>query len=738
MLPMPRDEPPDRAHRLVDGALLSLMAATAFALGCQELSDSDVWWHVRTGQWIRENRSVPSVDLFTYTSADRPWIDLHWLFQATLAAAYSAGGVCGMIVMASAVCTAALLVGVSARGRGWPSWVVAACWLPALVVMSARFVPRPEAFSLLFLAAYLAVLRGANEAPRLAWVLPGVQVLWVNSHGLFVLGPVVLAAYLADAVAGPGPGGIPRDGRWWAHVGGASVLAVAACLVNPYGLRGVMLPLELFPKITAWGGPYKTWIAEFTGLRQFARDLGPAAAGNLYLRTECALFWLLPISFLVPAAWRAGQRSVAAGVGAGRGHVGVWSGALAVAVGLVVVDAAGFPGLGTPGWLVQVGRLAPLGIAAPGALGSAFMIRSSRCAALVSGVGGLATAAWVVWLRFTLLGPEPGPAAWLGASDRGAPVLGGLTAALGVGAAVLTVRAGGRLFGMLLAASFGFLALQASRNMNLFALVAGFVLAGNLGRWVVELTAGPPGSWPSLGTGPLPGLAARGAVAGLLGLWLVAVPTGWFFRATGEPRRFGLRTAPDAYAHDAARFAGRPGLPDRALVFDLRLAGVYVFHNGPRRKAYLDGRLEVPSRETFEAYVRLNRMLNSGRPGWAEAVHRAGTPLILLDHERNFGAEATLLADSGWRCVYYDALGSVFIPRRWRAPGVSYPTVDFAARHFGGARRRAAAPRPEGRAEARALLDLAAAVQARPGAPPRLPLALRGYPGSPGSLVGTH
>ena len=84
--------PPDRATRLADGALVLLFLASAFALGCQELYDSDIWWHLRTGQWIGEHREVPRVDPFTFASAGRPWIDLHWLFEVLLAKAFAADG----------------------------------------------------------------------------------------------------------------------------------------------------------------------------------------------------------------------------------------------------------------------------------------------------------------------------------------------------------------------------------------------------------------------------------------------------------------------------------------------------------------------------------------------------------------------------------------------------------------------------------------------------------------------
>ena len=216
----------------------------------------------------------------------------------------------------------------------------------------------------------------------------------------------------------------------------------------------------------------------------------------------------------------------------------------------------------------------------------------------------------------------------------------------------------------------------------------------------------------------------RASLAGLAGLMVLAIASGRFPRGTANSRQFGLSAAPLTYAHEAARFAGRPGLPDRALVYDLRQAGVYLFHNGPQRKLFLDGRLEVPSRETFETYVWLDRMLNTGGRGWAQRLARMGDPLILLEHQKYFGAEATLLADPDWRCIYYDAIASVFVSRRRRDLEASFPSVDFAARHFQSPPNDpawpAVLPVPWEDARARALLELGVAVRTRPGCSWRL------------------
>jgi tetratricopeptide (TPR) repeat protein len=704
-----------RARRLADGAVWLLLVAAAGLLGCQQLFDGDVWWHVRAGQWIWEHRAVPTRDPFTFASADRPWIDLHWLFELILAAAFAAGGVRGLILTAAGVGTAVLLIGLAARDRRWPFGVVAACWLPALVAMSARLVPRPEILSFLAMAVYLAVLLRADERPALAWLLVPVQVLWVNVHGLFVLGPIILGAYLVGhCVDAPRrPAAPPAPLRRWGHLGGAAVGVGLACLASPYGLRGALFPMELFPKLTMWGGPYKALVVELLDLREYIRRQGLPALGGLYTRTECALLWALPLSFLVPAIWRAGRGAAGRPGGSSPVRAVAWLVASGLSAGWILVAAIGLPGPETDARLVRLGGLAPAAPAILGMAGAALLVRSSRRAAALAAIGGLAEAAWVAWLRVQLLGPEPGPLARLAGPNS--PALGGAAALLGVAAAGLVLRDGGRgpTFRLLLAAFFGYLALQAIRNIGLFGLAAGFVLAWNLGEWAAELAAEPAAD---ARMGAPAGLAARVVLVGLAGLILATVVSGRFFRATGERRAFGLAADPLAYAHEAARFAGRPGLPERALVFDLRQAGVYLFHNGPARKLFMDGRLEVPGRATFETYVRLGHLLIEGRPGWAEPVHRMGDPVILLDHEENSGAEATLLVSPDWRCIYYDAVASVFVARRRRDLGPSFPSVDFAARHFldlDPSRGAAGPAGPRRFGEAKALFALGSAVGSR-------------------------
>ncbi len=135
------------------------------------------------------------------------------------------------------------------RDRRWPSWLFAACWVPALALMSIRFVPRPEIFTVLGMAAFLSILLRVDFNPRLAWFLPLIQVVWVNTHGAFVLGPIILTSFLTERLVAPtlersdaGEAQRPAGARWWAHVGGSALLVAVACLFNPYGVRERFFP----------------------------------------------------------------------------------------------------------------------------------------------------------------------------------------------------------------------------------------------------------------------------------------------------------------------------------------------------------------------------------------------------------------------------------------------------------------------------------------------------------------
>ncbi|MCH7988737.1 MAG: hypothetical protein IID46_06230 [Planctomycetes bacterium] len=279
-----------------DNTLYALILLWVFLLGCTQMRSTDTWTHIRTGQLILELGHVPWVDWYTYTDSDNTWIDLHWLFQLLMAMLYALGGV-GLLVLTKALCLAVTVaIGWSASGRRLPTALKAACWIMPIICLSGRALVRPEMLTLIFLAVWLWILLRADERPRLLWWLPVVQIVWTNCHGLFVLGPVVGAAYFADRVFRQLAGG-----RWgfkrvtdtlpFSHLLIVGTVTLLASLINPYFEEGAVYPIVLYGELTDLGPLENRPPINFVREHGFDNVYLLAEMG-VWITTACSFIWL--------------------------------------------------------------------------------------------------------------------------------------------------------------------------------------------------------------------------------------------------------------------------------------------------------------------------------------------------------------------------------------------------------------------------------------------------------------
>jgi tetratricopeptide (TPR) repeat protein len=243
---------------------------------------------------------------------------------------------------------------------------------------------------------------------------------------------------------------------------------------------------------------------------------------------------------------------------------------------------------------------------------------------------------------------------------------------------------------LLLFAAFSYLSLQATRNSHQFAAVVGSVTAWNFAEWVAAVRrrraerVGSAGSPISARSVLIPRLAAAGAILAVLA-W---VGSGAFYKMTGEGRTISLGEEPVFFAHEAARFAGRPEMPARFISFHNGHASLFEFYNGPGRKVYTDPRLEVAGAALFEEYIDLDKAIKNNnslnkpeQPRWQAKLDQIGRPVVMVDHEYSWAHGATMLASSNWRCVWFDPIVAVFVHES-AEEAVRQHSVDFAARHF--------------------------------------------------------
>jgi hypothetical protein len=168
--------------------LFGLLAMTA-----RNAVDPDLWWHLRTGQWIMDTGHVPHTDPFSFTRAGHAWVAHEWLSEAVFYELWKHGGAAALIVFSAMITTAGFML-LYLRCPGERHWAAAATALGAWVA-APSWGARPQMFTFTLASLLLWVLERGENRPRLLFWIPPLFLLWLNLHGGFALGPALLLAY---------------------------------------------------------------------------------------------------------------------------------------------------------------------------------------------------------------------------------------------------------------------------------------------------------------------------------------------------------------------------------------------------------------------------------------------------------------------------------------------------------------------------------------------------------------
>ena len=76
----------------LDRLLIAIVFISIFTMAVRIPADTDTWWHLRSGQYIVENWTIPTTDPFSHTQLGRLWIDHGWLAQILWFGLYAVGG----------------------------------------------------------------------------------------------------------------------------------------------------------------------------------------------------------------------------------------------------------------------------------------------------------------------------------------------------------------------------------------------------------------------------------------------------------------------------------------------------------------------------------------------------------------------------------------------------------------------------------------------------------------------
>ena len=242
-------------HPSINGVIVLIMVTVGLRIGLQSLGDNSFLTHLATGRLILERGGVPGTDPYSWTANGEPWTVQSWgasLIYGTTERVAGLGGI--RVLDAILITTLILLLWQLIKPA---DTVVTRLFVGGLIVCmgTGLWVERPLLFGAVFLAFTLVAADGKVD-PR--WMVP-VMWLWVNTHGSFPFGIVLLVllalgAWLDDRSVRP-----LKELRalGWATVG--TLLGA----INPIGPKILWFPVsmlsrtEAFERVAEWEPP--TW-----------------------------------------------------------------------------------------------------------------------------------------------------------------------------------------------------------------------------------------------------------------------------------------------------------------------------------------------------------------------------------------------------------------------------------------------------------------------------------------------
>ncbi len=212
--------------------------------------EGDTWWHLAVGARILSTHSWPTSDSYSFTAQGSEWIAYEWLGEVVMALALRFGALRGamllLIGLAGAIMLLAYYYSYLRCGNVKAAFVACVALFP---LASLSFSLRPQLFGYIFLLITLVALERFRQGQRKSlWILPGVFLLWVNTHGSFVFGLLVLAVYLASGLMKLRWGRLetrPWSARQRQHLLAIALFSVLLLTITPYGTRLAAYPLEM-------------------------------------------------------------------------------------------------------------------------------------------------------------------------------------------------------------------------------------------------------------------------------------------------------------------------------------------------------------------------------------------------------------------------------------------------------------------------------------------------------------
>jgi hypothetical protein len=235
---------------LADIMFVSLFLLLSFFINKGLLNDCDTGYHIRAGEYIIDTLSIPKHDIFSFISPPLPWTAHEWLSEVIMAAIHRAAGLTGIVIFFSFMISLVYYL-MFRIIRAYNGNILAASFITLLVLVTSQmhWLARPHIFSLVLMVVWYCLLdKYQYQHEDYLYLLAPMMLLWVNLHGGFLAGFILIGIYLVGnfvmfITSEDSKRDLHREKA--RKLGLLTVVCLLVCLINPYTYHILLFPFKL-------------------------------------------------------------------------------------------------------------------------------------------------------------------------------------------------------------------------------------------------------------------------------------------------------------------------------------------------------------------------------------------------------------------------------------------------------------------------------------------------------------
>jgi len=236
--------------------------------------DDDFFWHLSTGRYILENKTIPDKDVFGHITQGSEWIPFEWGWDVVSFSLYDIGGYNAVMIFRSILFMIIFLIYFLLLKKFKVYPIISLLMLTLLLTsMMDRLSPRPHIFTYLFFTIILYLCLSfkyfdRDSSFKKLYYLPLIFLIWCNFHmGVLAGGLFLFIFVLTETIIFFKPKSLttkeilPLSKKQLLKLYLISVLCALALLVNPHGLQTYLYAyshtkLALLNNVNEWQSPF--------------------------------------------------------------------------------------------------------------------------------------------------------------------------------------------------------------------------------------------------------------------------------------------------------------------------------------------------------------------------------------------------------------------------------------------------------------------------------------------------